>query len=55
MKKVENKIRTDKCGNFCFVNKVGGEFVFSKQPISIDKEGFFYYSDKPPTVFTFQE
>ena len=55
MKKAENKMATDKCGNFCFINKVGGEFVFSKDPISIDKEGFFYYSDKLPTVFTFQE
>lgn len=54
MKKGERKIRTDKCGNFCFVNNVGGSFVFCKEPLSIEKEQFRYVSQLP-TVFTFQE
>lgn len=55
MKKKRKEMPTDKCGNFWFLNKVGGEYVFAKEPIYIDKSTTYYYKSKLPTVFTFQE
>jgi len=55
MRKKEKKMPTDKCGNFWFLNKVGGEYVFAREPIYIDKSTTYYYKSKLPTVFTFQE
>ena len=52
---MKKRMPTDKCGNFCFVNKVGGEYVFAREPIYIDKSDTDYYTSKLPTVFTFQE
>ena len=52
---MKKRIPTDKCGNFWFVNKVGGEYAFAKEPIYIDKSATDYYKSKLPTVFTFQE
>lgn len=55
MRKKEKKISTDSCGNFLFVNKVGGEYAFAKEPIYIDKSATLYYKSQLPTVFTFEE
>ena len=55
MRKDKKEMPTDSCGNFWFVNKVGGEFAFAKEPIYIDKSNFDYYKSKLPTVFTFEE
>lgn len=52
---MKKRMPTDKCGNFWFVNKVGGEYAFAKEPIYVDKSATDYYKSKLPTVFTFQE
>lgn len=56
MRKDKKEMPTDSCGNFWFVNKVGGEYAFAKEPIYIDKSDMpFAYKSNLPTVFTFQE
>lgn len=56
MRKDKKEMPTDSCGNFWFVNKVGGEFAFAKEPIYIDKSDMpFAYKSNLPTVFTFEE